>query len=158
MCLSIAIKRPNDVLATGEHEGFEWAVTHNGRGYRCGYVRVPKGHAWHGKHYGDIDADVHGGLTFAEADRPCGKGDDDAWWVGFDAAHSGDYPDPSLPGAGESRYGGLDLPFFGDLLDLADDVCLQPRSVGPGVRTQEYVEAECRNLCDQAKAAAVVVG
>ena len=141
MCLSIAIEQPDSVLATGEHAGFQWTVTNNGMGYRCGYVRVPQGHPWHGQHYGDIEADVHGGLTFAEPDVPYGKGgDDNAYWVGFDAAHSGDLPDPSLPGATQSKYGVFGP--MGFMLDMADDMS--------GVRTQEYMEVECRSLCDQA--------
>jgi hypothetical protein len=129
MCLSIAVYRPGDVLGQGEHAGFEWMVVHNTMGYRCGYVRVPKGHPWHGK---DDDsetfADVHGGITFAAPDEPCGKGDDDAWWVGFDCAHAGDAPDPSLPGRTPRM-----------------------RSLISGVvRSQAYVEAECRRLCEQA--------
>lgn len=56
MCLSIALERPEDVLAAGTHAGHEWQVIHNGSGYRCGYVKVPPGHPWHGKHSGEIDA------------------------------------------------------------------------------------------------------
>lgn len=35
MCLSVAVNRPNDVLATGMHAGHQWAVVHNGRSYRA---------------------------------------------------------------------------------------------------------------------------
>ena len=56
MCLSIMINRPDDVLAKGEHLGFEWTVIHNRMGYRCGYVKVPLSHPWHGKSYGDLYA------------------------------------------------------------------------------------------------------
>lgn len=127
MCLSIAIQRPENVLATGEHLGFEWSVTHNGRGFRCGYVRVPTGHPWHGQDYDRVACDCHGGLTFAEADIPCGKGgEDNAWWVGFDCAHGGDASDPELPRSVVTSFEwGL-------------------------VRTQEYVETQCRHICEQA--------
>lgn len=128
MCLSIAISRPNDVLETGEHCGFEWVVTHNTMGYRCGYVKVPLGHPWHGLDYNDVHADVHGGLTFAEPDEDCGEGGDDAYWLGFDCAHSGDSPDPNLPSETSqyfSRFNGR-------------------------VRTQEYVVNQCKELCLQA--------
>lgn len=139
MCLSIAIARPADVLAKGEHAGFEWMVVHNGSGYRCGYVRVPAGHPWHGKGYDDVDADVHGGLTFAEADKPCdAPGPDSAYWFGFDCAHGGDAPDPALP----SKRNTLP-PHLRALLVF-------PGSV---VRDQAYVEAQCRSLCEQAAAA-----
>jgi|SRR5579884_668190 len=108
MCLSIAVNFPQNVLAFGRSGVFEWVVTHNDLGYRCGYVRVPRGHPWHGKDFDQIDADVHGGLTFAEADAECDKGSDDGWWIGFDCAHAGDARDPALvelisnPGARES--------------------------------------------------------
>jgi hypothetical protein len=137
MCLSVAVHRPNDVLASGHHAGFEWSVVHNGMGYRCGYVKVEPGHPWFGKGYNDIECEVHGGLTFAAADVDRGKGGpDDGWWVGFDCAHAGDAADPALPGSHRG------WPRF--RIDL-----------GESVRTQEYVEAECRSLCEQARAAMI---
>lgn len=137
MCLPIEIAHPENVLAKGEHRGFEWVIVHNGIGHRCGYVRVPKGHAWHGKGYYDISPDVHGGLTFAQADEPCDKaGADDAWWVGFDCAHAGDAPDPSLPA---NRYPGQHSHRDGFHSDTIKDT--------------NYVMAECQRLCEQAAAA-----
>ncbi len=141
MCLSFAIHRPDDVLAKGEHAGYQWQVIHNRSGYRCGYVRVPAGHPWHGKDDSEIDADVHGGLTFAEGDEPCPlDGPDDGYWVGFDCAHSEDAPDPSLPSPKVA-------------VNIAR-IFLEGLSSGGTVRTQEYVEAECRSLCEQAATAA----
>jgi hypothetical protein len=58
--------KPENILATGEHEGFRWLVGHNTFGYRVGYITVPADHPWHGKGYDNINADVHGGLTYAE--------------------------------------------------------------------------------------------
>lgn len=72
-------------------------------GYANGYVAVPPGHPWHGKHYDDLDnIDVHGGLTYSES-TPCDVMDNgmsgvsyidggdeipDGWWVlGFDTCH-----------------------------------------------------------------------
>lgn len=140
MCLSIAVHRPGCVLAKGEHAGFEWVVVHNGSGYRCGYVRVPAGHPWHGKDESEVDASVHGGLTFAEADLPCDKaGPDNAHWLGFDCCHGGDAADPSLPGDGDRS---------------VSRMFLEGLNRYGTVRTQEYVEAECRSLCEQAAAVA----
>lgn len=136
MCLIIKVKNPELVLAEGAHEGFEWIVTNNGIGFRCGYVRVPSGHPWHGKDDSQIDAIVHGGLTFSHADHECGRGGaEDGWWIGFDCAHYGDGPDPDLPGSDKMSgwYGGA-------------------------IRTQGYVELECRSLCEQAKEAACRTG
>lgn len=131
MCLSIKVHNPELVLAEGTHHGFEWTVTNNGMGFRCGYIRVPKGHPWHGQHYDNVKADCHGGLTFADPDEPCAKGGpDDAWWLGFDCAHLNDAPDPAL----------------------TDERTDMPRRKWPGgtIRTQEYVEQQCRSLCEQA--------
>lgn len=129
MCLSLEMDRPGDVLARGEHRGIEWRVIHNRHGYRCGYVKVPRGHPWHGKDWSTMPSavDVHGGITFAEHDVPCGAGAaDDAWWLGFDCAHGFDAVDPALPHG----------------VTIAFQHC-------GTIRTQEYAESECRKLCDQ---------
>lgn len=137
MCNPITTEYPENLLEKGVHEGFEWEVTANGSGYRCGYVRVPPGHPWHGKDYYDIDADVHGGLTFAHPDADCGKGgEDSAWWVGFDCAHAFDAPDPDLPG------------YDHDMSRL-----LLQTEYG-SIKTTAYVAAECRQLAEQAAAVA----
>lgn len=49
----------------------------------CGYVDLPPKHPWHGKEYDDIDAEVHGGLTYAQSH---GR----RWRIGFDCAHCWD--------------------------------------------------------------------
>lgn len=139
MCNPVTTRHPDHLLSKGVHKGYEWEVVHNNMGYRCGYVRVPAGHPWHGKGYDDVCrvdgewVDVHGGLTFAEADTDCGKGgEDNAWWLGFDCAHAGDAPDPGLPG----YYDRLAFP-------------------GDTVRDTAYAEAQCKLLAEQAAAVAV---
>ncbi len=139
MCNPVTTQNPDRLLEKGIHLGYEWEVTSNRMGYRCGYVRIPAGHPWHGKDYDSVDPhpDVHGGLTFAEPDTDCGKGgEDNAWWLGFDCAHGGDAPDPSLPG-----------------YDPRTHNLLGERGA---VRSASYVAAECRGLAEQA--AAVCVG
>jgi hypothetical protein len=141
MCNPVTTHHPEFLLAKGVHEGFEWEITNNGIGYRCGYVRIPPGHPWHGRDYDSVEPypAVHGGLTFAEADTDCGKGgEDNAWWLGFDCAHAGDAADPSLPGRDGKPLPSVVLHHFDD------DV----------IRTTDYVEAECRSLAGQALAAA----
>lgn len=136
MCFPLPEDR---ILARGEHAGHEFVTVHNGGGYRCGYVKVSPGHPWHGKDYDEIpgdDASVHGGLTFAEADRPCAAGgDDDGWWLGFDCCHGGDAPDPTLPN---------------DRMPPPERIFLEGLGRHGTIRTQAYVEAECRTLCEQA--------
>jgi hypothetical protein len=151
MCNPVTTHRPDVLLAKGEHAGFQWEVTKNGLGYRCGYVRLPKGHPWHGKDYDDeplYDIEVHGGLTFAAADTDCGKGGEDkAWWLGFDCAHLGDAADPTLM---DERQRAVHVRIYS--------------SLGPGYRSHDtikptvYVAAECRSLCEQAAAAALTSG
>jgi hypothetical protein len=131
MCLSLAIRRPGDVLNRGVHCGLEWVVIHNTHGYRCGYVRVPRDHPW----YGDPEppVKVHGDVTFAEHDVPCDKGGaDDGWWIGFACDTYEDAPDPNLPS---------NWPY--------DHVAYDGMGV---VRTQEYVERQCASLCEQVAA------
>jgi hypothetical protein len=130
MCLSVAIANPQNVLATGEHLGFQWQVVHNWFGVRCGYVRVPLGHPWHGQNL-NLDVEVHGGVSFAEADVDRGNPEDNAWWIGFDCGHCWDAPDISLLTSPEA---------------LSIYNCLNNGIV----RSQEYVENECKNLCEQA--------
>jgi hypothetical protein len=66
-------------------------VRHPHMGALCGYIGIPKGHPWYLKGYDDIDARVHGGLTFSgESIREYSKFPTNAWWIGFDCAHAGD--------------------------------------------------------------------
>jgi hypothetical protein len=134
MCNPVTTAFPERLLAKGTHLGFEWEVTANGMAFRCGYLRVPHTHPWHGLFYDDIRTadgshpDVHGGLTFSGPDASCGKGGaDNAWWIGFDCAHYMDAPDPQLPGYHE-------LPLW----------------AAGTIRTTEYVTAECIRLAHQA--------
>jgi hypothetical protein len=115
-----------NILNEGNHAGYDWRVVHNGMGYRCGYVKVFEGHPWFKKHYDDIKANAHGGLTYSD------DSEDGGWWVGFDCAHHMDAPDPSL--------------------DVEDRMMASIWSLGLGgtVRSQEYVENECKCLCEQA--------
>lgn len=130
MCNPVTTSHPELLLDKGIEAGFEWEVTSNQLGFRCGYVRIPPGHPWHGKDYDSVEPypEVHGGLTFAEPDTDCGKGgEDNAWWLGFDCAHFDDAPDPALPG-----YHPLAVRKFGTIKSTA------------------YVAGQCRSLIRQA--------
>lgn len=74
-----------------------WSTAFLPAGWGNGYVLIPEGHPLHGKHYNDIDVDVHGGLTYSElVDEDTvsnwGLPPDSlwAWCVGFDTCHYGD--------------------------------------------------------------------
>jgi|SRR5580765_5055410 len=78
------------------HAGFSCFILRNHTGNWCGYVGLPNTHSSYGKDYGEVDVDVHGGLTYANkcAGNICHVPEsgmpDDVWWLGFDTAHSGD--------------------------------------------------------------------
>ena len=68
-------------------------------GQLCGYVGLPKSHPWYGQGYGDINVEVHGGLTWSQHEKnrngaayPHETGD--TWWIGFDCAHFYDDTNP----------------------------------------------------------------
>lgn len=64
-----------------EAHGLRCAMRRSPMGTLNGYARLPLDHPCFGKHYDDIDVDVHGGLTY---------GCDSYGWVGFDTMHFGD--------------------------------------------------------------------
>jgi hypothetical protein len=161
------------------YKGYRCVVIFGDMGHRCGYVGVEADNPLYGKDYTDyldinkseldgepigkrgiipilcaaFDAEfdedervrldvyfnVHGGLTYAgdRADYPV---ESNLWWLGFDCGHYNDGCDLDLV---ESYWG--DNPQIQRRLrtcrDLGWDDC--------EVRTQEYVENECKSLVDQ---------
>lgn len=131
-----------------EHEGFPCIIhrfeTH---GALCGYVAVPPGHPMHGKDYGDVAVDVHGGLTYAESCQGeichvAKPGEpDDVWWFGFDTVHSGDL----APGHMNTM-----LQMRGLLDGMFND--LGARGATDVYRDQAYVTEQVKSLAGQLKA------
>lgn len=110
------------------YKGLPCLIVRNRFGALCGYVGVSPGHPWHEKPYQDIDADVHGRLTYSDS---CAEGGpichvplpgepDTVWWLGFDCAH---YQDVS-PGFRHVSLGGevyRDIAYVtGEVQGLAD--------------------------------------
>lgn len=148
MCLAVLIQRPSALLEEGTLSSeFEYAITHNTRGHRCGYLKLLPGHPWHGVGYSDLHdlIDVHGGLNFADPDVRCDKaGDDDGWWIGFDCAHFGDACDWDL--ALEShRQDFKSMPYAFSFFDQGV------------IRTTEYVRDQLEYLGKQAAEAIALV-
>ena len=115
------------------------AVRHPDLGHWCGYVGVGPDHPTYGRHYDDVMAEAHGGLTYgafcADDDKEqgichvAGDGDfDPAWWLGFDCAHVGDLS----PGSSS----GFRLALF-------------PTRTPDAYRTLAFVKAECATLAAQ---------
>jgi hypothetical protein len=70
--------------------GYECLAWFNDMGFWCGYVGVPQGHPKFEVDYNQVDADVHGGLTFSDFIRENDSGTPGLWYFGFDCAHAGD--------------------------------------------------------------------
>jgi hypothetical protein len=123
------------------HQGLPCLAVRGPLGAWCGYVGVPPGHPWHGQGYDAVDAEAHGGLTYAAACArhvchvPAPGEPADVWWVGFDCGHAED----RIPGM-EAAYAAMGLR-------------LRP-SPWPGVevayRDLTYVRAEVEDLARQA--------
>lgn len=45
---------------------FPCSIWRNKMGVLCGYIGVPRGHPWYGEEYSEINAHVHGGITYTE--------------------------------------------------------------------------------------------
>lgn len=91
-----------------DEEGFNVSV-----GWGNGYVGLPPGHPWYGKHWNDLnDVLVHGGVTYAERKYPDLLSDDSSsiglHWVGFDTGHWGDtldkWPESKVKREAQSLY------------------------------------------------------
>ena len=66
-------------------------------GYLCGYVYLPRQHLWAGKDCEEIQAEVHGGVTWSKEGRRIKYLRHDlsnlvarSWIIGFDCGHPGD--------------------------------------------------------------------
>jgi len=111
-----------------EHAGLPCILRRGPLGAWCGYAAVPPGHPYHGKSMDDIQVDVHGGVTYAEACQgeichvPKPGEPDDVWWIGFDCSHAWDL----VPGM--LRYG---------------------VSAGQIYRDRAYVTGETKRLAEQ---------
>jgi hypothetical protein len=143
----------------GTHAGFDWLVIASDMGHRCGYIRIPEDHPWHGKGYDDIDVDVHGGLTFSQVAEFTSPG----YWIGFDCNHAWDIPDPDIA---SDEY----VPFILTRAVVRSELELNRKptrdevkqtliadtlagNLEGKIRTADYVEAECKKLAEAAREA-----
>jgi len=153
MCLPL---KPFKIEREWEHAGLKCAVVLNREGgFRCGYVRVPPIHPLHGKHYDLADADVHGGLTFADKE-PCEHEDGSGWWFGFDCAHAGDaMHDPNPVWNNLSDEAREELGFMRKIhIEVITEMKVKFEGYTGGEREEHYwlqpeVERECESLAEQ---------
>jgi hypothetical protein len=94
---------PDRVEWSDEATGIACLVVRNEVGALCGYVGVPEGHPWYGKHFSGVDAgpDVHRELSYSnecqgnpDRETVChvaGDGEPETlWWLGFHCSYARD--------------------------------------------------------------------
>jgi len=92
----------------GNYKNYDWIITFNDLGFRCGYVAIPTDNKLFKKfkkHTDNLDYfsefDVHGGITYAriggeKAEQFIEINNLDELWLGFDCGHAGDEEDYEL--------------------------------------------------------------
>lgn len=81
-------KEEAEVLATGFCFGLLYYILNLGT-HPTAYIRIPKNNKFYGKETGEIDVDVHGGITYSEEGLYIKKGKEvEGWFIGWDY---GDY-------------------------------------------------------------------
>lgn len=122
----------------GEYNGYEWLITLNRLGHRCGYVALHGDEKLNLEH-GYPDLECHGGITFYE-DYKFMKSYFNITcpdvWVGFDAGHHYDGKDFEAL----RRYG-----MQKDYLDELEKLLLFRCEV----RTYDYMREECLSIINQ---------
>lgn len=80
-----------ELLHDNVYRGYRYCIVNYGT-HPCTYVVVPEGHPYFGAQItGDMDIEVHGGVTYC-SECPWL---DDAYAIGWDYAHLGDYYNPT---------------------------------------------------------------
>lgn len=83
--------KTKEILHDGLYKNYYFAIVSYG-GHPCAYVRVPKNHPFYKRNYNELGITCHGGLTFGDNLKHIIPSDDnDAWYIGWDYAHCGDY-------------------------------------------------------------------
>lgn len=98
----------------------------------CGYVLLPENHPWGKEDYENINAEVHGGITYRELEES-------GWWIGFDCAHAMDIT-PAIQELYEESKNNI----------LKKFPSLQSSPVfNQTYKDVEFVKKECESLVDQ---------
>lgn len=114
---------PDEETWIDEATGFPCHARRNPySGAWCGYVSIRSDHPFFGVDYNEVEAPVHGGLTYSEFTKT-----PELWELGFDCAHYNDL----CPGFLNTSHRGLTQGTY---------------------RTLEYVKSEGANLARQLKA------
>lgn len=126
---------------------------HDEMGHLCGYLGIPPSHPWYGKDYDNIEAQVHGGLTFVGYEKIALRPNPARvqWLIhnqeGEVPARFIDIPrDKPFP-----HDTGLDIWWVGfDCAHASDKVPGLGSFWGGTYRDERYVREELSKLCSQA--------
>lgn len=128
---------------TFTYKGYKCVVIFQALCHRCGYVGITKDHSLYGLDYDEIPVICHGGVTYTSPTLFGHENETDIFWIGFDCAHYNDgkdyeagrkyFADDTALIESMTRWGELDKQYPYD----------------QEVRTQEYVEEQCRQIVDQ---------
>jgi hypothetical protein len=110
-----------DTLKESTHKGFKYIIHRNDFGFKIAHIFLNKFHPWFKKHYDNIDSKYD--LTYSSMEN-------NEWVIGFDHGHIFDLPDP-----------GYKYPNYPYLLIT---------SIHQTVKSLEYVDEECKELCEEA--------
>lgn len=126
----------------GHYNGYDFLITFNHMGFRCGYVAIPPEHPIYTCEDSYPDFEVNGGVTFFGKrhslvdkliDHPC-----EDKWIGFDCGHGGC---DAIDVESFKKYFGEDaflerMEYLSYLLDGT-------------IKDYGYVEYQCKRLIDQ---------
>lgn len=90
------VEPKREVLFSGEYKGYKFYIINLGT-HPVAYVNVKKGHKYRYKNYGEIDINVHGGLSYSEKAINTGDKIKQGWFIGWDYAHAFDYTGYEMP-------------------------------------------------------------
>lgn len=142
----------------GTYKNYEYLITLNHHGSRCGYVAIPSNHPFNNcnKHintyskeeeidYNDLDIDCHGGLTFGSSNHTLKKLLKQSCtdiWIGFDCGHSCDAYDQETF---KKYYGQKEYDKSKSFFDSMKDIYQHELHI----RDFSYVENQCKHIINQ---------
>lgn len=84
-------KLKREVLDAGYCLGLLYYILNLGL-HPTAYIKIPENSRYYGKDIGEIDLDVHGGVTYADDHLYISENQKiDGWFIGWDYGHYGDY-------------------------------------------------------------------
>lgn len=93
---------PNEVIKKDTYKNHMYVIYSVMGSHPTAYVRVNEGEKWYNMNYDKISffwpgCSPHGGFTFSDYVSEESFGEPEAYWVGWDYAHLGDYCSCSYP-------------------------------------------------------------